>query len=172
MSTIIVAAILIISTILIFLIFIYINKKNERDRNETFLTLFSKAGTKYGLSFSSQQILRNKIIGLDGLQNKLLMYQFENNNIICIDLAKVKSCTVTKEYDSVNMGTEKKSKIEKQLRSININFDFKSSLQPVAIPFYDSNINSIYEMAPLNAKAEDWQILLSKLLLKEHKARA
>ena len=53
MSTLIVAAIVIVSIILFCLIFIYINKKNERKQKEKSLNLFKEAGFKYDLSFSN-----------------------------------------------------------------------------------------------------------------------
>ena len=69
MSTIIIAAILVISIIGIFVIFASISKKNARKRNKTLLKRLSKSGSEHGLSFSSQEILKNKIIGLDGVKS-------------------------------------------------------------------------------------------------------
>jgi hypothetical protein len=173
MSTLIVAAILIVSTVLISLIFISINNKNERKRNEKLLTLFSEAGSTHGLSFSSQEVLRNKIIGLDGLKRALLVFEFALvESVIYINMAEIKNCTVTKEYESVNIGTEKKNNIEKRLTSIGIRFDFMNGAKPVSISFYESDFNSVYETAELEAKAKDWVAVLSKMIVKEQKAIA
>ena len=129
MSTIIIAAILVISIIGIFVIFASISKKNVRKRNKTLLKRLSKSGSEHGLIFSSQEILRSKIIGLDGLKQTLLVFDFENpSNIICITMAEVKNCTVEKKYDSIVIGNERKAKLEPHLRSIDLKFAFKNSL--------------------------------------------
>lgn len=173
MTTLFVAAILIASTILISLFFIHINKKSERKRNEKLLHLFHEAGSKHGLSFSSQEVLRNKIIGLDGLKRTLLIFEFANiESIICINMADIKNCTVTKEYESVNLGTEKKNRMEKHLTSIGIQFHFTNRAEPVSVSFFDNGFNSVYETAELEAKAKDWVAILSKMIVKEHKAIA
>lgn len=171
MSTIIIAVILIIITIVPTIAFILMNKKNEKKRNEKFLRLFNEVATKYGLSFSRQEILMTKIIGLDGSNQALLIFEFENaNNATYIDMAEVKNCTVKKEYDSINIGNEKKTKMEEHLRSIDLKIVFKNRPESISVPFYDSRVNSIYEMAQLEAKVKEWETVLSKTLL--NKARA
>lgn len=168
MSTILTALLIIISTISIPLIFILINKKRGRKRNETFLNLFSQEGSKQGLSFSSQELLRSKIIGLDGIKQALLVFEFENpGNIICITMAEVKNCTVEKKYDSIVIGNERKGKIEPHLRSIDLKFAFKNDSEPISISFYDSHINGIYEMPELEVKTRTWEAVLSKMIFKE-----
>ncbi|HEY6977804.1 MAG TPA: hypothetical protein VH396_16005 [Chitinophagaceae bacterium] len=173
MSTLLVAAIVIASIILFCLIFIYINKKNESKQKEKFLNLFKEAGFKYDLSFSRQEVLRNKIIGLDSLKRTLLVFEFAPvESVICINMAEIKNCTVAREYENVNIGTEKKSKIEKDLRSIVIQLDFINSVDPVSVSFYDSGLNSVYEMTELESKAKQWVSVLSKMIERDHKARA
>ena len=173
MSTIITALLIILSTISIPLIFILINKKKNRKRNENFFNLFSQEGSKHELSFSSHELLRSKIIGLDGIKRALLIFHFENpGNVIYISMAGVKNCTVEKKYDSIAIGTEKKSKLEPHLRSVELKFTFKNNNEPVSVSFYESGVNSIYEMHELEIKANTWEALLSKMILKEQKVRA
>ena len=173
MSTIIIAAILVISTIGIFAIFASISKKSARKRNKTLLKRLSKSGSEHGLSFSSQEILKNKIIGLDGLNQTLLIFEFENaDNVICINMQEVKNCTVEKKYDSIVIGNERKAKLEPHLRSIGIKFSFKNSREPISVSIYDNCINSIYEMQELEAKAKNWEKTLSGMISKELEVRA
>src|SRR5437868_15228884 len=116
MSTIITALLIVISTISIPLIFILFNRKKIRKRKETFLKLFSREGSKRGLSFSCYEILRSKIIGVDGVKQALLVFDFENpGNVICVTMKEVKNCTVEKSFDSIVIGTEKKPKLEPHL---------------------------------------------------------
>ena len=173
MSTLIIAAIVVVSTILFCVLFIYINKKHERKQKEKFLNRFKEAGFKHHLSLSSQEILRNKIIGLDGLKRTLLIFELAPvERATCINMADVKNCTVAKEYESVNIGTEKKNKIEKHLTSIAIQFDLINSPDPVSVSFYDSRFHSVYEMAESETKVKHWVSLLSKMIAKDHQARA
>jgi len=167
MSTIIVASLLVISVIVISKIFVSINTKNHKKRTQQLLIRFNDTGSTFGLSFSSQEILKNKILGLDGIHRKFLVMEFENDTkVTCIDLSEIRECILKKEYDSVNHGSDRKAKIEQQLRGILLQFQFRNKREPVNISFYDSSINSIYEMAPLEAKAKDWEAMLSKMIIK------
>ena len=173
MSTIITALLIVMSTIGIPLIFILINKKKIRKRNATFLDLFSQEGSKRGLSFSNPEILRNRIIGFDGLKQALLVFDFENpGNVICIIMKEVKNCTVEKKYDSIVIGTERKPKLEPHLKSIDLKFTFKNKAEPASVSFYESGVNSIYEMQELETKANTWEALLSKMIVTELRVRA
>jgi hypothetical protein len=87
-------------------------------------------------------------------------------------MKEVNNCTVNKEFDSIDMGTDKKAKMEKHLRCIDLKFGFKRNAQPILISFYDSSVNSIYEMGELEAKAKEWETVLSKMIVKELKAIA
>ena len=172
MSTIIIAAILVAITIALPVVFISISKKNTTKRKEENLKLFNLAGSNHGLSFSKYELLKNKIIGLDNVRQAVLIYEFENENAICINMKEVNNCTVNKQYDSIDMGTDKKAKMEKHLSSIDLKFSIKRSTEPISISFYDSSVNNIYEMTELEAKAKEWETVLSKMIVKELKAIA
>lgn len=172
MSTIIIAAILVAITIALPLVFISISKKNTRNRNEGNFKLFSLAGSNHGLSFSKLEILKNKIIGLDNFHRAVLIYEFENENAIRINMKEVNNCTFNKQYDSIDTGTDKKAKMEKHLSSIDLKFSIKRSTEPILISFYNSSVNNIYEMTELEAKAKEWETVLSKMIVKELKAIA
>jgi len=173
MSTLIVAAMLIASTILISLLFIYVNKKSERRRKDKFLKLLNEAGLKNDLSFSSQEFLSTGILGLDGVKRTLLVIEFRNaNSVACINLAEIKSCTLAKEFTSIDFGTGRNKKIEKKLTSIGIRFDLNNSKEPAFVSFYDSGCNNIYEIKELEARANNWVSLLSKMITTKQKAIA
>jgi hypothetical protein len=173
MSTIITALIIIICTIGIPLIFILIHKKTNKDRNLSFLKTFTLEGTRKGLTFLIQDLLRNKIIGLDSDRQTLLVFEFGNGgDFICIPMGEIKNCRVEKKYDSIVIGTEKISKIEPHLRSIDLKFTFQNRSEAVSISFYDSSFNSIYELVELESKANTWEAILSKMIVKEQKVTA
>ena len=87
-------------------------------------------------------------------------------------MEEVKKCTVEKKYDSIVIGTEKKAKFEPHLRSIDLKFAFKNSSETISVSFYDSNVNNIYAMSEMEAKAKTWEAVLSKMIFKELKNRA
>jgi fucose permease len=173
MSTIITAAIVILSTTGIALFFISINKRNNSKRNKALLHFFNKAGAEKGLAFSSQEVLKNKIIGLDGLHQTLSVFEFlQFDNVIHIRLSDVTSCVLKKEYETVNFGNGKAADTEQHLRYINLKFTFRNGQDPVYISFYDSNFHTIYEMAELEAKTKTWETILSKIIRKDVKKEA
>jgi len=172
MSIIAIALLIIITTVCIPLIFVLINKKNREKKNKILLSFFMQEGFKLGLSFSSQEILRSKIIGLDAAKQTLLIFDFnKDGNIRCINISEVKTCTIEKNHDSIVIGTARQAKPESHLRSVDLKFVFKNGAEPISISFYDSNVNSIYEMAELESKAKTWEVLLSKMLFNELKVR-
>lgn len=173
MSTILTGAILIAGTIGIVLLLLFINKRNTKKRTKALLNAANEAGAGEGLNFSSQEILKDKIIGLDGVNQRLLIFDFQNTNQVTnIQLADVKECSIKKEYESINFGNNKKADIEQQLRTIAIKFSFRHKTGFFSLSFYDSMLHSVYEIAELEAKAKHWETILSKLILKDSKATA
>ena len=172
MSTLSIALVIVIATICIPLIFILINKKTRKKKDKALLNFFTEEGSKLGLSFSNQEILRSKMIGLDDAKQTLLVFDFNNDsNIRCINMSEVKTCSIEKNHDSIIIGAEKQAKAESHLRSIDLKFVFKNGADSISVSFYHSNINNIYEMAELESKAKTWEALLSKMLFKELKVR-
>ncbi|HXS57993.1 MAG TPA: hypothetical protein VN726_17790 [Hanamia sp.] len=163
MSTVIISIIFIVAIVIIFVAFRVINKRNIKKKNDKLLAQFSQTGTSNGLSFSSQEILRNKIIGLDGIQRKLVMVN-EKEECTIVALDEVKKCAVIKNFQTYNLGGDKNSDIERQLTSIGLVFEFKKQDNPVSILFYDNMIHPVFEAAAMEAKANDWEKILSKLL--------
>jgi hypothetical protein len=166
MSTLITALLIIIGAIGIPLIFILINNKKSKRRNETVFGLLRQEGSKKGLSFSSHELLRNKLVGLDSIKQEVVVLDFENpGNVICIAITDIRNCSIEKKYQSIVIGTEKKPKLEPHLQRIDLKFVFNNSCEPVSISFYDSDINSIYEMSELEEKAKTWEAALSKMIV-------
>jgi hypothetical protein len=167
MSTIIVAAVLILVIISICLILISLNNKDRQKTTTELLTHFSKLGTENNLSFSSQEILQNSIIGLDGIQRKLLILKKNDKNkydSLVLDLNDMKSCSKKKIYRSVNVGIGKKEKFENQIDKIVLAFDFVDNRQPIHISFFDPVTNHVFRMLELEQKANNWETILTKLL--------
>lgn len=163
MSTVIISGIFVAAIVIIFVAFSAINKRNIKKKKDKLLIQFSLAGSSNGLSFSSQEILRNKIIGLDGIQRKFVMVN-EKEECKVVALDEVKKCEVVKFFETYKMGDAKSNDTERHLTSIELLFQFKKNNDPVSIAFYDNMVHPIYEAGVMEAKANDWEKILSKML--------
>ncbi len=129
------------------------------------LNHFSELGSEYKLNFSSQAILKDCVIGLDGVHRKLLILSSDNPfNYELIDLNDVKYCSVKKIYGTINVGALKDKKLDQYLQKIILCFEFKTQRQPIEVAFYGHIDNHIYQAAELEQKAKDWESFLSKML--------
>ena len=171
MSTIIVALIIIGGIVVITSLLVYINKKHSKEKREKLLQRFSQLGSEYGLSFASQEILKERIIGLDGVQRKLLVLEEKDGqqSHYIIDLEEVKSCMVKKMFSNIPAGDARQRNTDDHLQAIALQFDFKDKRPAIILPFYDSIANHVFEIAELQVKAKDWESILSKMLAKETK---
>lgn len=167
MSTFIVAAILIAVIVSISLFLVSINNKHGGKTTTALVTQFSKLGIENNLSFSSQEILENCIIGLDGIKRKLLILNRidkDKYEPLLLNLDEVKSCSKKKVYRSVNIGTKKKEKFENQVDKIILAFDFIDNRQPVHVSFFEPFTNHILTMSDLEQKAMNWEAILSQIV--------
>ena len=135
------------------------------------LRRFSELGSEYNFSFTSLEFLGNRIIGVDGPKGKVLFLEDEDTNPICsmIDLTEAKSCRIKKVYGNLNAGGSSARNAETYLQTITLEFDLKKGDHMVALPFYQHISDSIQEAAGLEAKAKNWEMMLSKMMTKEIK---
>lgn len=154
-------------------IFTYFIKTTKKKKENLFLRL-SKEGTANNLIFCSQEILQNKVIGIDGIHRKIMILENISNKYNCsvISLDEVQNCELITRCGSLHTANFKRLQIEKKLQAIELQFELKNQSQPASIIFYDSLINSKKELVLLKAKAEYWSIMLSKMLTGQVSARA
>ena len=164
MSTILVAVILIGSVVAICLLLISIHNKHKREAMNNLLKHFSQLGTENNLNFSGQEILNNCILGLDGVNRKILVVAKEDGfySSFMIDLNEVKGCTVKKIYGTIKVGDLKDHKLDQYLEKIILHFEFNRR-SPVEIVFYKNHENHIYETQEREQKARHWEAILSKM---------
>jgi hypothetical protein len=127
----------------------------------------SRLGSAYKLTFSGQLILKDYIIGLDGIQRKLLVLKGIANKKpehYMIDLNDVYSCTIKMHYGHISVNGLKKIKLEQYLEKMTLHFKFIRSAMPADIVFYKKTDNPVSELAELEHKAKKWKELLSKML--------
>ena len=129
----------------------------------------SELGIKNNLRFSSQELLENAVIALDGMQGKLLVINGivkDNYDEALIDLDDLKSCSLKKEYGSIRVGDLKKRKLEQLLNKISLHFEFRNNKEPVDVPFYEHSEAQNLNVSEMELKAKHWGIILSKMLRK------
>jgi len=166
MSTILVAVIIIAVVTSISLVLVSISNKHRKQKKEKLLHQFSQLVTANSLSFTSQEILHHGIIGLDGLNKKLLILESngEEHSWSVIKLEEVKTCNVKRIYQTINAGTLKKPVMEEHLEKIVLRFELKDEKSRIDVPFFVFSENHIYEIAELEEKAKRWETILSKMI--------
>lgn len=168
MSTLIVAIIIVASVAGICLLLVWINNKHKRETMNELLHHFSEAGTKNNLTFSSQEFLPDRILGLDGIHRKLLIVNRKNTNELVADvinLDEVKSCRVKKYYTAIPAGSLKSKRLEQLLESVVLYFELDNNKPPIEIAFYRQLDHHVYQLKELEQKAKDWETILSKMLV-------
>lgn len=167
MSTIIVALILIGIIAAVCVLLYTLDKKQKRQTMRELHLRFSRLGTENKLTFCSQEALKDLLIGLDGIQRKLLVLKRQDKNTFhsfAVDLATVKSCSVKRYYGTINSSELKTKKLEQYLEKITLHFEFAGDIPAKEILFYKHFDHHVVEVPELEKKAKHWEMALSKLL--------
>src|SRR5689334_342120 len=122
MSTIIVGGLLVAAIIIICYVLLTISGKQTKKRKEHLLTEFSKVGTANSMTYTAQEVLKNKVIGIDGISRKIAMVEEKEKTFhhLVIDLAEIKECRLQKNYFQIPLTSGGRE--EKVLESIALLF--------------------------------------------------
>ena len=172
MSPITIIFILLIVTAVIFRSISFLSLRSRKKKEGPFLQL-SREGAANNLIFCSQEMLQNKVIGIDGIHRKILIVEKIKNkyNSSLISLNEVQNCKLITKYKTSEPGTTE-SENGKKLFAIELEFEFRNRAKTASIMFYDSLINSQRELLLLKAKAEYWSVMLSKMITRPVRVRA
>lgn len=163
MSTILIATILIAIIAIPSFIFIRLHNKEEKKQREARLAQFIKAGIKHNLFFTHRQILKDKILGLDAANRKLLVFFFDATDTeLVVDLAGMESCIVHKEYSNTILSDKKSVRTDQVLMQIALKIEFSTNMHPLLISFFDNRSNDIYEIPELEKKVKEWTKLIAQ----------
>jgi len=166
MSAILVFTVLAGFTAASWLLLAIIDNKQKRKAMNQLLQQFNGLGSAGNLAFSSQEVLKDVIFGLDGLQRKILVLRKLDNaafHSCVIDLNEVKSCTVKKYYGTIRGGELAIGKLDQYLKKMVLHFELNKGLPSVEILFYRDISNTVEEIPGLENKARNWEIILSKM---------
>ncbi|MDQ3846531.1 MAG: hypothetical protein M3342_21355 [Bacteroidota bacterium] len=169
MSTLIVALIVVLGIAVVLFLLVFLHSRENKKRMGKMLRRLSELGSEHNLSFTGQEVLRNWLIGVDGIKGKLLFLENDgaDSNWTIIDLTEAKSCRVRKVVSHKTNGDSSAKGMETYLHAIVLEFDFKNSDYTIALPFYKLISNSIQEAQELEAKARNWESILLKMMTKE-----
>lgn len=164
MSSIIIAAIIICLIVAVCVLLVSIHNKEKRIAMNNILKYFNQLGSENGLSFSSNEFLKNSIMGLDGLNRKILVVTKEDGyyGSFLVDLNQVKNCSVKKSFGTINGADLNNKKLEQFLQKIILHFELYNK-PALEIVFYTHLENHIYESLDLEKKARHWEAILSKM---------
>lgn len=157
MSTLVLAIIATLSygTVLFTLAFLFdrLSKRKTRTLRRRFMAL----GAQQDLSFTTLEIMGNKVIGIDAHKGKLMYMEKQGTDFreSVVDLSQVNACRIAKQYGSISF-----------LKAISLEFDVKNSPQTVALPFYrHGKTRTLKSEAPdLERKARSWESQLVKII--------
>ena len=121
----------------------------------------SEFGSRNNLNFSSQLVIGNRIIALDGVKKFLLVAETgKNEDPFLINLNKVAAITVRKSYNSINQGELKDKGIEAFLSRIDLQFQLGDKEETIVLPFYDQEIDDKKDRRKLDKKCKELAMIL------------
>ena len=171
MSTIITSLLIIAFIIAIVFVFKWVDRIHVKKTNDKMISRLSHAGTKHGLSFTSQELLRDKVIGVDGIHRTFVVVN-EKEECTIINLEEVKNCRFQKSYEQIQYGEGANRRVENRLSAIGLLFEYEKRNKMVPVHFFNYTIHSISEANALEAKAKDWETILSKMISAREAVRA
>lgn len=127
--------------------------------------MLSKLGSMFNLSFSSHELLEERIFGFDGIKRKVLVVEEKNgaNSSYIIELDKVKSVSVKTVYESIKPDDLRKRRLEEFLKTMHLQFEFADGREAVELPFFEYKKNSIEDLPLLERKTKNWKMIFSKM---------
>jgi hypothetical protein len=147
----------------VFLLFEILYNLHRQKKMERLQSAFDKAATESGLRIGKQQLLGDRIIGLDETINKLLFVKLTGSkeDRYLVDLEKVSDLSIDKSYMPFWNGSEKMGVL---VQAIALRFTWKNEAKPLLLPFYRNTTDQFFDMSEREKQAKEWQMLLSARL--------
>jgi hypothetical protein len=167
MSTLIIALVVVGLIVLVCWLFITIERKQKRKEQHALMHRVSQVGVENSLSFSSQELLKRHVLGVDGVHRKLLILNVMDDGScsgIILHLDGVKSCSLKRYYGPIDADALQLQRLEQHLQRVVLQFELKGDQLPITVIFYDHADNPVHECRELEQRARDWETLFSKML--------
>jgi hypothetical protein len=153
-----------------FLLYLVDQRHKRREREVLLRHLRQEAQAKQ-LSFTSQEVLRGVVFGLDGIKRQMLVVEKIGDNDFrstLIHLDDVRKCITWQVYAATN---DEKASVEKRgALPSRIILSLELTGRPAfSLVFYASHVNSPGDLLPLEKKAWHWEVILSKMAMPAQK---
>ncbi|HET7119306.1 MAG TPA: hypothetical protein VFI29_22615 [Hanamia sp.] len=157
---------ILLAVVSLFYVLIPFFTSTSKRRIENLVRKLNLEGAANNLTFCSQEILQNKVIGIDGIHKKIMVLEKKSDGYYSsiISLDEVHDCQLVTKSGSINSSNLKKFSVTNQPSTLELQFDFNNHTQPASIIFSNGSINSKKEFAFLKAKAEYWCTMFTKML--------
>ncbi len=165
---------ILLAVVSLFYVLIPFFSSTSKRRKENLFRNLGRQGADNNLTFCSQEILQNKVIGIDGIHRKIMILEKKKDGYYSsiISLDEVHDCQLVTRSGSLNSSNFEKLSSLNRPATLELQFDFNNHAQPVFITFSNGIINSKREFAFLKAKAEFWCTMFSKMLNSQMEVRA
>ena len=146
-----------------------------KKKKEDLVRKLCREGAAHNLIFCSQEILENKVIGIDGIHRKIMVLEKTKKIYRCstISLDEVHDCRLVTQSNIMTMDYNKTVRVNaRPATTLALQFEFNNQTQPTSIVFSNSSISHGREFDFLKAKAEYWCTMFSKMINKPVEAVA
>lgn len=135
-------------------------------REKRMVALFKKISSLYNLAITKQEVLQNKIIGLDKKNKRILVVESDKKKCYSkfIDLHELKTCKIKKIYQAIFANNFRQNTLEDHLSSISLEFNFKSTSKPCSLEFYKNTSHKTHLLSGVEHKANVWKATLLQML--------
>jgi hypothetical protein len=132
------------------------------------LNKLNNLARKFKLFFYKKDIIGNRLIGLDLFKRKLVYIQQNNKKTegIVVNLKNLQSCTLKKQYDSIEPGGLKYKKLHEYLKTIILEFRFINDSKVIVLSFFEKQRDKMLNILEMETKAMEWEKTISNLLVK------
>lgn len=146
----------------------YLNSRIKRLWNIT------KIAKRRSLCLSKQDEVGSNVIAVDVQKRKLLYVKKTTKVSSCliIDLTNLENCLLRKEYNTIGAGELNTKKLPYFLKSIFLSLGFRNNSSRVILPLYQSETDGYEDVIQVEAKAKEWQTIVSKFKPAHIKERA
>ena len=126
----------------------------------------AKLAIKRNLTITNRDEVGTNIIAVDVGKGKLLYAATEQGTASCliIDVNKLESCTIKKEYNSIGAGDLLKNKLHHFLNRIYLKLVFRNRSGTVSLPIFDPQKQQNENVEQMETVALKWQRIITRLL--------
>lgn len=157
----------IIAFVIILITFLkFIDHRQNKKHFEKQSHFFSRAAEAFGITVYKKNTYRNRIIGCDKYEKRIVFVDFSKQPYrnIMLDLKNIAGSKILITQGSLMkkiQGIQKST--EQFISSVQLSVQYKNNdLAPLILPVYENSIDSWHDLEPLKKEAESWNKLINE----------